>query len=81
MRKNNNPIVLISIFLIRKIWHGNFGRNYNKKHKIICRFYPSCSNYAIQSLEKYGFFKGWYLVYKRIKRCKPTNFESCIDYP
>ncbi|MFA5406797.1 MAG: membrane protein insertion efficiency factor YidD [Candidatus Nanoarchaeia archaeon] len=63
------------------MWHGNFGRNYNKQRKIICRFYPSCSNYAIKSLEKYGFFKGWLLAYKRIKRCTNDNMGPCIDYP
>ena len=70
----------VSILTIKKIWHGKIGGGYNKKHKIICRFYPSCSNYAIQALEKYGFFKGWYLVYKRIRRCTNDNTETCIDY-
>jgi len=79
--KKNNIAVILSIYLIKKIWHGKFGRNYNKRHKIICRFYPSCSNYAIKALEKYGFFKGWFLTYKRIKNCNNDNTESCIDYP
>ena len=38
-----------------------------------CRFYPTCSNYFIQALEKYGFFKGSYLGIKRISRCHPWN--------
>lgn len=67
--------------MIKKIWHGNFGRDYNKKRNIICRFYPSCSNYAILALEKYGFFKGWFLAYKRIRRCTLDNCDTCIDYP
>jgi len=81
MQKRNNILVELSLFLIRKIWHGKFGRNYNKKRNIICRFYPSCSNYAIMALEKYGFFKGWYLAIERIKRCNKENTESCVDYP
>ena len=80
MKKNNLPVSL-SIYAIRKIWHDKFGRSYNKRHGIICRFYPSCSNYAINALEKYGFLKGWFLAYKRIKRCTNYNTESCIDYP
>ena len=36
-----------------------------------CRFYPSCSNYAKEAIEKYGFFKGWFLSIKRIMRCNP----------
>jgi len=38
-----------------------------------CRFYPSCSEYAKQALQKYGFFKGMWLAMKRIARCHPLN--------
>ncbi|MDR2609902.1 MAG: membrane protein insertion efficiency factor YidD [Clostridiales Family XIII bacterium] len=38
-----------------------------------CRFYPTCSAYFIQALEKYGFFKGSYLGIRRILRCHPFN--------
>ncbi|MDD4366225.1 MAG: membrane protein insertion efficiency factor YidD [Eubacteriales bacterium] len=38
-----------------------------------CRFYPTCSEYFIQALEKYGIFKGSYLGIKRILRCHPWN--------
>jgi hypothetical protein len=67
--------------IIKHIWHGKFGRNYNKRNKIVCRFYPSCSTYAIMALEKHGFIKGWFLALKRIKRCNPKTTDSCIDYP
>jgi len=79
--KRNNPLTKLSIYLIKKLWHGKIGRKFNKKMRIICRFYPSCSNYAIKALEKYGFFKGWIKTIKRIKRCNPKNCESCVDYP
>ena len=36
-----------------------------------CRFYPTCSSYALEAYEKYGFFKGSLLVLKRILRCHP----------
>ncbi len=36
-----------------------------------CRYTPTCSNYAIEALEKYGTFKGSYLTIKRILRCNP----------
>ncbi|WP_394698600.1 membrane protein insertion efficiency factor YidD [uncultured Methanospirillum sp.] len=77
----NNPLVILSIIGIRRIWHGKIGRTYNKKRFIICRFYPSCSNYAIMALEKYGFFKGWALTINRLSRCNPRNTDSCIDFP
>lgn len=38
-----------------------------------CRFYPSCSNYAIEALETHGLFKGLYLTIKRIIRCNPLS--------
>ena len=38
-----------------------------------CRFTPTCSEYSIQAVEKYGFFKGVYLGIKRISRCHGGN--------
>ena len=38
-----------------------------------CRFYPTCSEYMKQSIEKYGVFKGAWLGVKRICRCHPMN--------
>lgn len=37
----------------------------------LCRFYPTCSNYMIMAIEKYGTIKGVYLGIKRILRCHP----------
>lgn len=36
-----------------------------------CRYYPSCSNYAIQAIDKYGAMKGGWLAVRRILRCHP----------
>jgi putative membrane protein insertion efficiency factor len=36
-----------------------------------CRYYPSCSAYAIEALEKYGARRGGWLAVKRIGRCHP----------
>jgi len=38
-----------------------------------CRFYPSCSEYAIDALKKYGLLKGSWLTLKRIARCHPLS--------
>ena len=38
-----------------------------------CKFIPSCSNYAIDALNKYGALKGSWLAFKRILRCNPFN--------
>ncbi len=36
-----------------------------------CRFYPTCSEYAIEAVEKFGFFKGTGLAIWRLIRCNP----------
>lgn len=38
-----------------------------------CRFYPSCSNYSIEAIEKHGALKGGWLTVKRVLRCHPFN--------
>lgn len=38
-----------------------------------CRFYPSCSNYAMEAIAKYGTIKGGWLTVKRITRCHPFH--------
>jgi putative membrane protein insertion efficiency factor len=38
-----------------------------------CRFYPTCSVYCIQALEKYGVLKGSFLGIKRILKCHPFH--------
>jgi len=43
-----------------------------------CRFMPTCSEYALEALQKYGALKGGWLALKRILRCHP--FSSCHGY-
>lgn len=38
-----------------------------------CRFYPSCSNYALEALQVHGAAKGSLLALKRVCRCHPWN--------
>lgn len=44
-----------------------------------CRFVPTCSQYALEAVEKYGAWKGGWLSLKRILRCNPfykgDNFD------
>jgi hypothetical protein len=36
-----------------------------------CRFYPSCSNYAVEAFTVYGFWRGLALTARRLLRCRP----------
>lgn len=38
-----------------------------------CRFYPTCSEYAVQAVAKYGALKGAWLALRRVGRCHPFN--------
>ena len=39
----------------------------------VCRYMPTCSEYALESLARYGFWRGGYLTVKRILRCHPFS--------
>lgn len=45
-----------------------------------CRFYPSCSNYAIMALEKHGVLKGSAKALWRVLRCNPWS-KGGVDLP
>ena len=38
-----------------------------------CRFYPSCSRYALDAIDAYGVFKGGWLAARRLLRCHPWH--------
>ena len=39
-----------------------------------CRYFPTCSEYSIEAIENYGFFKGLLISLKRIFSCHPIKF-------
>jgi len=38
-----------------------------------CRFHPSCSNYALQAITRFGVLRGGWLTVKRLGRCHPWH--------
>lgn len=46
-----------------------------------CRFTPTCSQYALEALRKYGLFKGGWLALKRILRCHPWGGSGYDPVP
>ncbi|WP_080066623.1 membrane protein insertion efficiency factor YidD [Ruminiclostridium hungatei] len=43
------------------------------KMRPTCRFYPTCSQYAIEAVTKYGCIRGGYMAIKRILKCHPFH--------
>ena len=46
-----------------------------------CRYYPTCSNYALEAIQQYGFLKGWFLSIKRILKCNPWGGSGYDPVP
>ena len=44
-----------------------------------CRYFPTCSAYAVEAIEKYGAAKGGWLAFKRICRCHPFSKHDYYD--
>jgi len=66
-------MLTISIFFIKTyqfIFSPDHGVLFPNRART-CRFYPSCSEYTIESLKKYGFLKGFWYGARRIGRCHP----------
>lgn len=59
-------ILLSGIRLYRKYLSGMKGYS-------SCKYYPTCSSYALEAVEKYGALKGGILSLKRILRCNPFS--------
>lgn len=68
MEKNKSPLRAILKSLVRfyqiaiSPWFG-----------AKCRFHPTCSHYAIESIETHGSLKGAWLSIKRILKCHPLS--------
>ncbi len=56
-----------------------YQRHASPQLRASCLFEPSCSEYMILAIEKYGCIKGVYKGIARLLRCKPPN--GGIDYP
>ena len=48
-----------------------YRRNISPMRPPCCRFTPTCSQYALEAIEKYGALKGGWLALKRVSRCHP----------
>jgi putative membrane protein insertion efficiency factor len=58
-------LILVLIKGYRTLLSPMLGRN--------CRFYPTCSDYTYQAIEKFGVARGLYLGLRRILKCHPFH--------
>lgn len=56
------------IFMIKK-----YQKYISPIKKPTCRFYPTCSQYAIEAINEYGGLKGGAMAIRRLLRCHPWN--------
>ena len=50
------------------------------KGRAACRYIPTCSQYALEAVEKYGAAKGGLLALKRFLKCHPFHRQKTIEY-
>ena len=65
MSKAARAIVLLPIRLYQRLLAPAFGQR--------CKYYPSCSEYAAQAVERFGILRGLVLAAWRLLRCNPWS--------
>ena len=64
----------MKLILIKTIeWYQKHISLWLQKNHIRCKYYPTCSEYTKQAIEKHGAFKGICLGIRRILRCNPFS--------
>lgn len=78
--KKSRKIAIYLITIYQKIFSPDKGflKKIGVVRNPVCVFYPTCSEYSKEAIEKYGVFKGFYLTTKRILRCHPWQ-KNKID--
>lgn len=56
-------------------------RRYLNREGPRCSFLPSCSEYAVLAIEKYGLWRGLNLIGVRFRRCNPRATGDYVDFP
>jgi putative membrane protein insertion efficiency factor len=70
------PLSVLAVFLIRayqRLLAPRLGRN--------CRYFPSCSQYALEAIEVHGIVRGGLLGLRRLSRCHPFHSGGLDPVP
>ncbi|MBM6981354.1 MAG: membrane protein insertion efficiency factor YidD [Bifidobacterium thermophilum] len=58
-----------------------YQRNISANTPARCRYYPTCSNYALQAIRRFGIVRGGTLALLRLLRCRPWSRGGIDDVP
>ena len=64
----NNPLTILAIIIVK--FYKYF---ISPLFQFNCRFIPTCSDYSLESLKKFGFLKGSLLTFKRLIKCQSNG--------
>lgn len=74
------PVMAVGELMVRAVrWY----QRHFSAHRAVpcCRYYPSCSNYAIEAIERFGACRGGLLAVLRLLRCRPWSRGGIDDVP
>ena len=71
-KARQRPASAVTLTVVRSL-HRGYKKMISPLFGNVCRFYPYCSDYALEAVEKYGLIKGGWLAFKRIIRCNPYS--------
>lgn len=57
-----------------------YRKNISPTRPPCCRFVPTCSQYALEAVEKYGAVKGGWLALRRLAKCHPFHRQKSVEY-
>jgi putative component of membrane protein insertase Oxa1/YidC/SpoIIIJ protein YidD len=74
----DDRMIRFAAFLYKRSWIRKYLHRDGKGN---CIFIPSCSDYCVRAVQKYGLKKGLLLTGARLKRCNPRDQGDAIDFP
>jgi putative membrane protein insertion efficiency factor len=69
MKRWRNPVGLVLVYVI-KVYQTVISPLLPRS----CKYYPSCSQYAVDALREFGVFRGMILAAWRVLRCNPLSY-------